>query len=125
MFKVARWVNNGVTQAKSFGALWTRGRDLGWTVALSLSSPSDWLLTWLWKGVEKVVPQPTCSSRAVQNTTARVDIPAQVLWGLQVGEGQAGEDGREAAPGLPAMSVCLFPTGWRTDPRALWCWGHR
>uniref|UniRef100_A0A8C0WLM4 Cyclic nucleotide-gated cation channel beta-1 n=1 Tax=Castor canadensis TaxID=51338 RepID=A0A8C0WLM4_CASCN len=65
------------------------------------SSPSDWLLTWLWKGVEKVVPQPTCSSRAVQNTTARVDIPAQVLWGLQVGEGQAGEDGREAAPGLP------------------------
>ncbi|XP_073911487.1 cyclic nucleotide-gated channel beta-1 [Castor canadensis] len=61
------------------------------------SSPSDWLLTWLWKGVEKVVPQPTCSSRAVQNTTARVDIPAQA--GEQIpGPCGAGDIGSAEGP---------------------------
>ncbi|XP_042528796.1 cyclic nucleotide-gated cation channel beta-1 [Dipodomys spectabilis] len=28
------------------------------------NSPSSWVLAWLWKGMEKVVPQPVCSSRA-------------------------------------------------------------
>ncbi|XP_062032004.1 cyclic nucleotide-gated cation channel beta-1 [Lepus europaeus] len=33
---------------------------------LAVNSPSGWVLTWLRRGMEKVVPQPACSARAAQ-----------------------------------------------------------
>ncbi|XP_065776582.1 cyclic nucleotide-gated channel beta-1 [Muntiacus reevesi] len=41
------------------------------------SGPRGWVLTWLRKGVEKVVPQPVCSSRSAQNTAAGLESPDQ------------------------------------------------
>ncbi|KAB0352426.1 hypothetical protein FD754_017283 [Muntiacus muntjak] len=41
------------------------------------SGPRGWVLTWLRKGVEKVVPQPACSSRPAQNTAAGLESPDQ------------------------------------------------
>ena len=53
----------------------------GRPVSLSLSGPSSQVLTWLRKGVEKVVPQPVHSGRPAQSTTAGLEGPAQVLPG--------------------------------------------
>ncbi|XP_041621037.1 LOW QUALITY PROTEIN: cyclic nucleotide-gated cation channel beta-1 [Vulpes lagopus] len=46
------------------------------------SSSNDWVLTWLKKSVEKVVPQPVPSSRLAQSTAAGGEGPAQA--GAQV-----------------------------------------
>ncbi|XP_010615538.3 LOW QUALITY PROTEIN: cyclic nucleotide-gated cation channel beta-1 [Fukomys damarensis] len=47
------------------------------TVASDVNSSSSWVLTWLRKGVEKVVPQPACSGRMAQNGAADPEAPAQ------------------------------------------------
>ncbi|XP_047383113.1 cyclic nucleotide-gated cation channel beta-1 [Sciurus carolinensis] len=65
-----------------------------------VNSPSGWVLTWLRKGMEKVVPQPACSSRAAP-TAAGTEAPAQA--GAQIlghcGTGNAGSsDGPSEAP---------------------------
>lgn len=65
-------------------------------VSLSLGSPSFWVLTWFWKGMEKVVPQPVCSSKGDQNLVAGVEDPDQVQGPV----------------------TC----GWRVS-RGLWGWG--
>lgn len=68
----------------------------GGLVSLSLHSPSGWVLTWLRKGVEKVIPQPVHSG---------LEGAAQVLLGLGAEEG-----GERLAPGLSAhicLSICL------------------
>ncbi|XP_077888532.1 cyclic nucleotide-gated channel beta-1 isoform X5 [Ictidomys tridecemlineatus] len=41
-----------------------------------VNSPSGWVLTWLRKGMEKVVPQPVCNGRAA-HTVAGTEAPAQ------------------------------------------------
>lgn len=72
---------------------------MGWHLC-PLCSPSGWVLTWLKKGMEKVVPQPVLSG---------LEGPAQVLQGLGA-EGRWGRGGRRSAPGLSAHvcpSVCL------------------
>uniref|UniRef100_A0AC11B6R2 Uncharacterized protein n=1 Tax=Ovis aries TaxID=9940 RepID=A0AC11B6R2_SHEEP len=61
------------------------------------SGPRGWMLTWLRKGVEKVVPQPAHSSRPSQNIAAGLESPDQVLLGLGApvgrGEGAGGRPG--------------------------------
>ncbi|CAK7321967.1 Cyclic nucleotide-gated cation channel beta-1 [Vulpes lagopus] len=52
------------------------------TVAPEVNSSNDWVLTWLKKSVEKVVPQPVPSSRLAQSTAAGGEGPAQA--GAQV-----------------------------------------
>lgn len=85
------------------------GIDSG-RVSLSLGSPRAWLLTWFWKHMEKVVPQPVCSGK---NLAAGVGDPDQVQGqgDLRVEEGLAeGCGAREAAPWTPChvcLSVCL------------------
>ncbi|XP_048647973.1 LOW QUALITY PROTEIN: cyclic nucleotide-gated cation channel beta-1 [Marmota marmota marmota] len=69
-----------------------------------VNSPSGWVLTWLRKGMEKVVPQPVCNGRAA-HTAAGTEAPAQVVLGLAVEEGPLGA----AWPGFPAMFPCLSP----------------
>lgn len=46
--------------------------------SLSLGRSSSWMLSWFWKGMEKVVPQPVYSSNGGQNLTAREGGPEQV-----------------------------------------------
>ncbi|CAO2610405.1 Cyclic nucleotide-gated cation channel beta-1 [Lemmus lemmus] len=78
-------------------------------VPLSLGSPSSWVLTWFWKGMEKVIPQPVCSSKGDQNLVAGVEDPDQVQGqgDLRVEEGSAeGCGAREAIPCTPC-NVCL------------------
>ncbi|VTJ52178.1 Hypothetical predicted protein [Marmota monax] len=82
--------------------------------------PSGWVLTWLRKGMEKVVPQPVCNGRAA-HTAAGTEAPAQVVLGLAVEEGPLGA----AWPGSPAMFPCLSPAGRSTDPWAPWHREHR
>lgn len=98
------------------------GIDSG-RVSLSLGSPRAWLLTWFWKHMEKVVPQPVCSSK---NLAAGVGDPDQVQGqgDLRVEEGLAeGCGAREAAPWTPChvcLSVCLVRLEHRFwDPVAL------
>lgn len=80
----------------------------GRPASLSLSGPRGWMLTWLRKGVEKVVPQPAHSSRPSQNIAAGLESPDQVLLGLGAAVGRG-----EGAGGKPAhlyplpTSVCL------------------
>ncbi|OBS75230.1 hypothetical protein A6R68_14227 [Neotoma lepida] len=45
---------------------------------VKVNSPSSWVLTWFWKHMEKVVPQPVCSSKGGQNPAAGVGDPDQV-----------------------------------------------
>lgn len=120
-------------QALSFGILWAAmqagqlGAEGRWLFCLCPGSSSSWVLTWLRKSVEKVVPQPVCSDRNGQNTATDTGFPAQVLQGLEVKEGLIGGVGWEAARGsLPCLSVCLsVPVGWTTGRWALQHWGHR
>ena len=86
------------------------GNVEGRPVSLSLSGPRGWALTWLRKGVEKVVPQPVHSSRPAQNTAAGLESPDQVLLGLGVEVGQVGkgwEGGQRTCILCPRLSVCL------------------
>ncbi|XP_071460297.1 cyclic nucleotide-gated channel beta-1 [Marmota flaviventris] len=59
-----------------------------------VNSPSGWVLTWLRKGMEKVVPQPVCNGRAA-HTAAGTEAPAQA--GAQIlghhGTGNTGSAG--------------------------------
>lgn len=110
-------------------------------MSLSLGRPSSWMLSWFWKGMEKVVPQPVCSSNGGQNLTAGEGGPDQVqgqddprVRGESAGDCGAGE----AAPGTPCnvcLSVCLSrvehrsqsPVALRTQVRgkgrmAFWRW---
>lgn len=81
-------------------------------------SPSAWVLTWLRKGVVKVIPQP------VYSTVAGVEGPDQVLLGLG-GLGAEGTLGGWCTWTLPT-AVCLsVPTGRSSDPWALQHWGLR
>uniref|UniRef100_A0A8C5L8E4 Cyclic nucleotide-gated cation channel beta-1 n=1 Tax=Jaculus jaculus TaxID=51337 RepID=A0A8C5L8E4_JACJA len=41
------------------------------------SDPRNWVLTWLLKSMDKVVPQPVCNARGAHNTAAGVEDPAQ------------------------------------------------
>ncbi|XP_014643910.1 PREDICTED: cyclic nucleotide-gated cation channel beta-1 [Ceratotherium simum simum] len=67
-------------------------------VVAEVNSPSGRVLTWLRKGVEKVVPQPVNSGGPAQNTAAGVEGPTQV--GAQIlGHCSAGgSDGPNEAP---------------------------
>ncbi|KAF5919663.1 hypothetical protein HPG69_000264 [Diceros bicornis minor] len=67
-------------------------------VVPEVNSPSGRVLTWLRKGVEKVVPQPVNSGGPAQNTAAGVEGPAQA--GAQIlGHCSAGgSDGPNEAP---------------------------
>uniref|UniRef100_A0A673UUQ9 Uncharacterized protein n=1 Tax=Suricata suricatta TaxID=37032 RepID=A0A673UUQ9_SURSU len=63
--------------------------------SLSLSTPSGWVLTWLKKGMEKVVPQPVLSNGPDQTPAAGLEGPAQVPVGVGaevglVGKGRVG-----------------------------------
>uniref|UniRef100_A0AC11B5F6 Uncharacterized protein n=1 Tax=Ovis aries TaxID=9940 RepID=A0AC11B5F6_SHEEP len=60
------------------------------------SGPRGWMLTWLRKGVEKVVPQPAHSSRPSQNIAAGLESPDQQA-GAQV-LGQCGTGGSVCSP---------------------------
>nr|XP_027794801.1 cyclic nucleotide-gated cation channel beta-1 [Marmota flaviventris] len=59
-----------------------------------VNSPSGWVLTWLRKGMEKVVPQPVCNGRAAHTATG-TEAPAQA--GAQIlghhGTGNTGSAG--------------------------------
>lgn len=84
--------------------LWSwAGEAEGGLVPLSLCSPSGWVLNWLKKGVEKVVPQPVRGG---------LEGPAQVLQGLGAGGrwGKGWRGGGKSAPGFSAhvcLCVCL------------------
>lgn len=76
-------------------------------MSLSLGRPSSWMLSWFWKGMEKVVPQPVCSSSGGQNLTAREGGPDQVQGqgDLRVRGESPGDCGAgEAAPGITGGS---------------------
>ncbi|XP_012409618.1 cyclic nucleotide-gated cation channel beta-1 [Trichechus manatus latirostris] len=70
-------------------------------VVPEVNSPSSWVLTWLRKGMEKVVPQPVYSSRAAQNATTGSEDPAQA-GARMLGHCSTGRpeyaDGRSEAP---------------------------
>ncbi|XP_068847762.1 cyclic nucleotide-gated channel beta-1-like isoform X1 [Capricornis sumatraensis] len=73
------------------------------------SGPRGWMLTWLRKGVEKVVPQPAHSSRPSQNIAAGLESPdqqaeAQVL-------GQCGTGGSDEPSG-PSRAEDPGPGPW-------------
>lgn len=74
------------------------------SVPLSLSSSNDWVLTWLKKSVEKVVPQPVPSSRLAQSTAAGGEGPAQVLLRPEAEGGRVG--GHCLWVLCPHLSVC-------------------
>uniref|UniRef100_A0A286XM35 Cyclic nucleotide gated channel subunit beta 1 n=1 Tax=Cavia porcellus TaxID=10141 RepID=A0A286XM35_CAVPO len=61
-------------QSLMAGQLGAEGR---WLFCLCPGSSSSWVLTWLRKSVEKVVPQPVCSDRNGQNTATDTGFPAQ------------------------------------------------
>ncbi|KAM7332637.1 hypothetical protein ACRRTK_009345 [Alexandromys fortis] len=69
------------------------------TVA-KVNSPSSWVLTWFWKGMEKVVPQPVYRSKGGQNLVAGVEDPDQQA-GVQIrGPCGTGESGETKRPSL-------------------------
>lgn len=71
-------------------------------MSLSIGRPSSWVLSWFWKGMEKVVPQPVYSSSGGQNLAAREGGPDQVQGqgGRRLREESVGDCGAgKAAPG--------------------------
>ncbi|XP_032469094.1 cyclic nucleotide-gated cation channel beta-1, partial [Phocoena sinus] len=63
------------------------------------SGPSSRVLSWLRKGVEKVVPQPVHSGRPAQSTAAGLEGPAQQAGGQILGHcSTGGSDGHSEAP---------------------------
>ncbi|XP_027627658.1 cyclic nucleotide-gated cation channel beta-1 isoform X2 [Tupaia chinensis] len=54
---------------------------------------SGWVLTWLRKGMEKVVPQPVPGGSAAQNATAGVEDPAQQAGAHVLGHCSTGDMG--------------------------------
>uniref|UniRef100_A0A8C9D5X0 Uncharacterized protein n=1 Tax=Panthera leo TaxID=9689 RepID=A0A8C9D5X0_PANLE len=61
-------------------------------------TPSGWVLTWLKKGMEKVVPQPVLSSGPAQTTAAGLEGPTQA--GAQIpGQCSNGSSGKARRPG--------------------------
>ena len=91
----------------------------GRPVSLSLSSPRGWVLTWLRKGVEKVVPQPAHSSRPSQNIAAGLESPDQVLLGLGAAVGQGVRGGTEVSAPVSFAHVCLSVFLSRQEHRSL------
>ncbi|XP_017918644.1 PREDICTED: cyclic nucleotide-gated cation channel beta-1 [Capra hircus] len=73
------------------------------------SGPRGWMLTWLRKGVEKVVPQPAHSSRPSQNIAAGLESPDQQA-GAQV-LGQCGTGGSDEPSG-PSRAEDPGPGSW-------------
>ncbi|XP_052512193.1 cyclic nucleotide-gated cation channel beta-1 [Budorcas taxicolor] len=73
------------------------------------SGPRGWMLTWLRKGVEKVVPQPAHSSRPSQNIAAGLESPDQQA-GAQV-LGQCGTGGSDEPSG-PSRAEDPGPGPW-------------
>ncbi|KAM9192141.1 cyclic nucleotide-gated channel beta-1 [Dugong dugon] len=67
-------------------------------VVPEVNSPSRWVLTWLRKGMEKVVPQPVYSSRAAQNATTGSEDPAQAGAQMLGHCSTGGADGCSEAP---------------------------
>lgn len=76
----------------------------GRSVSLSLSSSSSSVLSWLKKGMEKVVPQPVPSGGPAQSTAAGPESPAQVLLGLGAEVGRVG--GHCIWALCPHLSIC-------------------
>lgn len=69
---------------------------------VKVNRPSSWMLSWFWKGMEKVVPQPVYSSSGGQNLAAGEGGPDQVQGqgGRRLGEESVGDCGAgKAAPG--------------------------
>ncbi|XP_057566813.1 cyclic nucleotide-gated cation channel beta-1 [Hippopotamus amphibius kiboko] len=63
------------------------------------SDPRGWMLTWLRKGMEKVVPQPLHSGRPAQSTMADLEGPVQQAGAQILGHRSAGgSDGPIEAP---------------------------
>ncbi|EHB00668.1 Cyclic nucleotide-gated cation channel beta-1, partial [Heterocephalus glaber] len=102
------------------------------TVAPDVYSSSGWVLTWLRKSMEKVVPQPAWSGRMAQNGVADTGAPAEVCRGWRLRRGQLESSGwlkqnlekvLPQPPKLPEVSVegegvfsscspcCLEPLG--------------
>ncbi|XP_045019343.1 cyclic nucleotide-gated cation channel beta-1 isoform X2 [Bubalus bubalis] len=73
------------------------------------SGPRGWVLTWLRKGVEKVVPQPAHSSRPSQNIAAGLESPDQQA-GAQI-LGQCGIGGSDE-PSEPSRAEDPGPGPW-------------
>ncbi|XP_070307341.1 cyclic nucleotide-gated channel beta-1 [Odocoileus virginianus] len=62
------------------------------------SGPRGWVLTWLRKGVEKVVPQPVRSSRPAQNTAAGLESPDQQAGAQILGQCDTGDSDEHSEP---------------------------
>ncbi|XP_040109849.1 cyclic nucleotide-gated cation channel beta-1-like [Oryx dammah] len=73
------------------------------------SGPRGWVLTWLRKGVEKVVPQPAHSSRPSQNIATGLESPDQQA-GAQV-LGQCSTRGSDE-PSEPSRAEDPGPGPW-------------
>ncbi|GAB5582318.1 cyclic nucleotide-gated cation channel beta-1 isoform X1 [Prionailurus iriomotensis] len=63
------------------------------------STPSGWVLTWLKKGMEKVVPQPVLSSGPAQTTAAGLEGPTQAGAQIPGQRSNGSSDGLDVAPG--------------------------
>uniref|UniRef100_G3UJY4 Cyclic nucleotide gated channel subunit beta 1 n=1 Tax=Loxodonta africana TaxID=9785 RepID=G3UJY4_LOXAF len=76
-------------------------------VVPEVNSPRSWVLTWLRKGMEKVVPQPVYSGGAAQNATASLKDPAQVL-----GQGAEDSTGYADEPSEAPRAQDTGPGSW-------------
>lgn len=93
----------------------------GGSVSLSLSSSGGWVLSWLKKGMEKVVPQPVPSGGPAQSMAAGSEGPAQVLLGQEL-RWAAWE---AMASGLSVLMCPSVLAGRCTDVWAMQHWGLR
>lgn len=75
-------------------------------VILCFSSPRGWVLTWLSKRVEKVIPQPVYGGGQAPSTAAGLEGLAQVLLGRGAGWDGGEGAGWADAPGCPLTPVC-------------------
>ncbi|XP_028626286.1 cyclic nucleotide-gated cation channel beta-1 isoform X2 [Grammomys surdaster] len=80
-----------------------------------VNRPSSWMLSWFWKGMEKVVPQPVCNSSGGQNLTAGEGGPDQ--GGAQIpepcGTGNPGSaDGSDKASRTQDTEHSLWLLRW-------------
>nr|XP_017197744.1 cyclic nucleotide-gated cation channel beta-1 [Oryctolagus cuniculus]XP_051702773.1 cyclic nucleotide-gated cation channel beta-1 [Oryctolagus cuniculus]XP_051702774.1 cyclic nucleotide-gated cation channel beta-1 [Oryctolagus cuniculus]XP_051702775.1 cyclic nucleotide-gated cation channel beta-1 [Oryctolagus cuniculus]XP_051702776.1 cyclic nucleotide-gated cation channel beta-1 [Oryctolagus cuniculus]XP_051702777.1 cyclic nucleotide-gated cation channel beta-1 [Oryctolagus cuniculus]XP_05 len=105
------------------------------TGVLAVNSPSGWVLTWLRRGMEKVVPQPACSARAAQQEDPD-QAGAQILGPCSAGDAGCPDEpsdalrAQDAGPGpwllrwleqnlekvLPQPPKASETQGWREEP---------